>query len=78
MNLSWINPTSDIVEQFFSQVNHVFNDRRKSLLPSNLEAIMFLKLNERFWTPKLVAKALSALEAKRRAEAQVPIVVEDE
>ena len=68
IDLSWINPTSDIVEQFFSQVNFTYSDRRKSLLPENLEMIMFLKMNERFWDAELVAKALRSLEAASNVE----------
>ena len=41
-NLKWILPTSNLAERFFSRVKFAFSDYRKSLLPINLEAQIFL------------------------------------
>lgn len=64
IDLSWIQPTSNIVERFFSQVKAVFTDYRRSLLAENLEAIMFLKLNSDLWDVSTVADAIEALEVQ--------------
>lgn len=58
-NLKWIAPTSNIVERFFSQVKRVFTDCRQSLTPENLEAIMFLRVNDDLWGEKKIHAVLN-------------------
>ena len=51
--------TSNIVEQFFSHVRLNMTLLRNSLLPSTLEAIMFLKMNASLMTVTMVQKAIN-------------------
>jgi hypothetical protein len=66
INLDFIVPTSNCVERLFSQAKNVFRDNRQSLLPYNLEAIMFLKANRWLWDVNVVCDALT--EAKNANE----------
>ncbi len=59
MDVSFISPTSNIVERLFSTAKFVFSDLRRSLLPQNLEMILFLKLNRDLWDLGLVAKVVN-------------------
>lgn len=54
-DLSFIPPTSNHAERFFSAAFFVMTDLRKSTLPKNLEMIMFLKFNRKWWDVKLLA-----------------------
>jgi len=54
-DLSFIPPTSNHAERFFSAASFVMTDLRKSTLPKNLEMIMFLKFNRKWWDVKLLA-----------------------
>ena len=45
----FVVPTSNICERLFSQVGHVFSDRRRGLTPANLEAQVFLHTNLELW-----------------------------
>ena len=57
--LTWICPTSDIVERFFSKAKLVLTDLRKSMLPVTLESILFLKVHMEVWAnTSFVSKAL--------------------
>ena len=55
-NLSFICPTSNVVERLFSTAKFVFSDLRRSLLPRNLEMLLFLKLNRDLWDLGLVGR----------------------
>ena len=54
----FIVPTSNMVESFFSRAGYALNDRRRSLLPANLEAQMFLLANTGFWNVEDVRKVV--------------------
>ena len=58
-DLSFIPPTSNLAERFFSAASFVMTDLRKSTLPKNLEMIMFLKCNRELWDAKLIAKVFN-------------------
>jgi hypothetical protein len=45
----FICPTSNVVKRLFSTAKFVFSDLRRSLLPRNLEILLFLKLNRDLW-----------------------------
>ena len=59
-DLSFIPPTSNLAERFFSAASFVMSDLRKSTLPKNLEMILFLKCNRELWDVKLLAKVFNA------------------
>lgn len=52
----FILPTSNLVESFFSRSGYAFSDRRRSLLPANFEAQMFLYANSSLWNVDDVSK----------------------
>ncbi len=45
------------IERMWSRAKYVLSDQRSRLTPELFEAILFLKLNSRFWNPLLVSKA---------------------
>ena len=45
----FIVPHSNMCERFFSKAGYTFSDRRKLMLPANLEEQLFLHTNSRFW-----------------------------
>lgn len=49
MDTRFIQPTSNICERLFSKVGFTLSDRRKRLHPANLEAQIFLHLNQDLW-----------------------------
>ena len=53
-DLSFIPPTSNDAERFFSAASFAMTNLRKSTLPKNLEMIMFLKFNCKWWDVKLL------------------------
>jgi hypothetical protein len=55
----FISPTSNVVERLFSTAKFVFSDLRRSLLPRNLEMLLFLKLNRDLWDLGLLAKVVN-------------------
>ena len=54
----FLQPTSNLLERFFSTAGYAYNDYRKHLLPMNLERQLFLKLNHRFWSEATVDKVV--------------------
>ena len=52
---SFLVPTSNILERFFSAAKFAFNDHRQQLSPVNLEGQLFLKLKSRFWDENTVS-----------------------
>ena len=48
-NVNWVCPTSNLLERQFCEVKHMYPQSRKSALPKNREAQVFLQTNERFW-----------------------------
>jgi hypothetical protein len=60
--MKFITPTTCEVERLFSIAIRVFTDTRRSLLPLNLEAVLFLKANRSLWDAKLVQDSMRAPE----------------
>jgi len=52
MDTRFIQPTSNDCERLFSKVGYLYNDRRQSMDPMNLEAQLFLNLNNDLWSAK--------------------------
>jgi len=48
----FVLPTSNDCERLFSKVKYLWDDRRQSLLPMNLESQLFLNLNYDLWSVK--------------------------
>lgn len=61
-DVSYINPTSNIVERLFSIGSMILTDIRSRLLPRHFESLLFLKVNRSFWNPLLVSKAAKTVE----------------
>jgi hypothetical protein len=59
INLKIVCPTSNCVERFFSLCGIVWSKLRRRLLPKNLEMLLFLKMNRRFWDKNTVRKAIA-------------------
>jgi hypothetical protein len=59
INLKLICPTSNCCERFFSLCGIIWSKLRRRLLPKNLEMLLFLKLNEKFWDLNLVKAAIA-------------------
>lgn len=53
------------VERVWSVAKHLLGDVRHRLSPIMLEALLFLRFNERFWDDQLVAQAISNARAER-------------
>ena len=64
-SVSFISPTSNAVERLFSTAKFVFSDLRRSLLPRNLEMLLFLKSNRDLWDLELVAKVVNQKKYKK-------------
>jgi len=56
IDLTWIPPTSNIVERLFSAARLVLTDYRKSMDDYSFECLMFLKTNKNFWDLTLFNK----------------------
>ena len=48
-DLRYILPTSNHCERLFSRAGYCMNSRRQAILPSNIEAQVFLNCNSSFW-----------------------------
>ena len=59
MDVTFIPPTSNVCERFFSQAKLVYTDLRNRLNPETLEALLFLKTNRDLWNEVIVYKALN-------------------
>ena len=59
---SFILPTSNHLERFFSAAGFASNDYRKSTLPMNLEEQLCLRFNKKHWDLNLVNQIVSASE----------------
>jgi hypothetical protein len=53
-----VPPTSNHVERFFSKAKHVMDPLRQGMLPKNFEAVLFLKLNTKYWPINVVAEVV--------------------
>ena len=57
-HVTFIAPTSNIVERFFSQAKAVLGMYRQSMTPLHLESILFLKINRAYWNAATVRKVV--------------------
>jgi hypothetical protein len=60
IDLSFIPTTSCKVERLFSRAKLNLSDLRKSMLPSNLEMLMYLHMNKNLWDIQTVASILAS------------------
>ena len=60
-NLSWISPTTVIVERLFSKNRHILTFARRRMLPRVFEAIIFLKENQHLWDASLIQDMMAGL-----------------
>ena len=58
IDMSFIPPTSNIVERLFSAARLVLTDYRKSMSPYTFECVMFLKVNRKLWDSSLVSSVV--------------------
>lgn len=58
MDTRFVVPTSNMVESFFSRAGFALNDRRRGLLPVNLESQMFLFANASHWDVNDVSRVV--------------------
>ena len=54
--LSWIPPTSNVVERLFSRAKLTLGTLRRSILPENLEIILMLRANRSLWDLRTVGE----------------------
>eukprot|EP00171_Calliarthron_tuberculosum_P002072 IDg2072t1 len=57
-------------ERVWSICKYVLSDHRCSLTPQLFEAIIYLRYNDRFWDPQLVAEAVSSTRGTQSSEDQ--------
>ena len=60
IDLSFIPPTSNIVERLFSVAKLLLRDQRARLLPITFESILFLKANMNWWNLQTVHTAMQS------------------
>ena len=59
-DLSWINPTTVLVEQLFSKCRHVLTFSRRRMLPQRLfQSIVFLKENSEYWNESVIQQMVA-------------------
>ena len=61
-HLDWISGTTNVVERLFSWVNSTYDDKRKKLLPINLESQIFLAVNKDFWDVFVINEIINSSE----------------
>ncbi len=65
INCDFISGSVATVERLWSSANYVLASHPRRMTPQVLEAILFLRENERFWDAKLVAEAIGAARSER-------------
>ena len=68
MNVDSICGSAAEVERLWSIAKYILTDQRKSMTPQMFEALLFLKINERFWDLALVQKAMHMTVTQRVAK----------
>ncbi len=53
------------VERVFSFAKYVLSDNRRCMTPQPFQALMFLKINSRFWDAALVEEAIGEARKER-------------
>jgi predicted site-specific integrase-resolvase len=66
VNPAFIAATSVVCEWFFSIAGYTLDQRRKGLLPANLEMQLFLKVNSAFWDAGIFFKAVKEYLQERK------------
>ncbi|KAH9125307.1 hypothetical protein LEN26_008900 [Aphanomyces euteiches] len=66
LDCRFIVPTSNMCEHFFSSSKFALTDRRRSILPRNFEAQMFLHVNRDLWDLSDVSEALASTSLTSR------------
>lgn len=56
------------VERVWSMAKHLLGDKRHAMTPLLLEALLFLRFNERIWDEQLVAQAITHARTERAKE----------
>jgi hypothetical protein len=69
INYDFLVPTSNFVGRLFSIAKYVYTPQRQSMLPLNLEMLLFLRANAEIWDRNVVCKALK----KAKTNYAVPI-----
>jgi len=49
IDISFIPPTSNVVERLFSSAKHILTDTRKHMDPAQFETLIFLRVNKTYW-----------------------------
>jgi hypothetical protein len=62
INCDYITGSVAEVERLWSLARHILTYERMSTKPINVEALLFLKANKRFWDEVTVQKAMDAHE----------------
>ena len=60
LDLTFIPPTSNIVERLFSTAKLILSDQRAAILPFTFEMLLFLKVNSNWWNLQTVDKAMQS------------------
>jgi hypothetical protein len=47
---------------------HLLNEKRKSILPLNVERVLMLQFNEKLWSAFSVQTVINAMERKKTTE----------
>lgn len=63
IDLSFIPPTSNVVERLFSAGKLILRDQRASLSPYVFEMLLFLKVNRDWWNVQTLHKLMHSTEA---------------
>ena len=58
-NVKWLPATANRMEGLFSRAKLTVGDLRASMTPLNLEGILFLHANKRFWDESVIQSLLN-------------------
>ena len=82
IDMTFIPPTSNIVERLFSAARLILTDYRKSmspytfeLSPYTFECVMFLKSNRKLWDASLVSNLVTKNNNYREMAIMVPLLI---
>ena len=59
MNCQFLQPTSNLIERFFSMAGYTSSDYRQRITPEHLEEQLFQKANAQFWNIDTVVEVLN-------------------
>jgi hypothetical protein len=78
LDSDWVPATSNDCERLFSSAKLVYQDLRKSLTPRNLEILLFLKMNRKYWDIEDVKALYFELMVTRTNKDKETIEIESE